>query len=551
MSIVPAVAEARPLLPAEGAKLTHRRAAVLASVLVVLGIANISSTAFSLWSIWTTNALKSIGMFIPLVSLVLILRVWRRQGWQMQGTWWGLVVLVATAAVVHLSNQAVMIFVFSPKWFVGIPPYSLVAFGYVSGAVLLFGGTRLYRAALFPIILIWFVDPIPHIFNVFVDLPLQRASAHVARAFAIALGQKLTPDQLHLMFTPKFGMFIAPGCNGIRGASTMGFIALIAGYLYRFRWRAHALVVAGAVLLGYVFNFARLCTLVLYYLVALRVTWLQSRATMGDYIIGGCLFLVATVLLFYAIQRLGEEPGQVKPMDETVEPSTLKPGQSLSLRLIAMLIFVAVGVVGVARAYAQGRTYMAQEKADATAMGRFPEHIGPYTLVRMWNENYYTGPLIYHWAEYAPADGGAHISLGISPSLGAHDTLVCHSARGEDPFWTGQMTIPMAGNVPVNFSGSFFNSGVTQYLEATTLCDKGSCGEFSSDRTHFGFVYSKPDPKTIFMQDPARPIPILIRAETLDTTLPADVARAQLTADIHTFLATVDLKSLTRPYRHD
>ncbi len=549
--MIPAVAEARPLLTAEGAELTHRRVAVCASILVILGVANISSTASALWSIWTTNALKSIGMFIPLVSLVLILRVWRRQRWQMQGTWWGLVVLVVTAIVVHLSTQAVLIFTFSPKWFVGIPPYSLVAFGYVSGAVLLFGGTRLYRAALFPIILISFVDPIPHIFNVFVDLPLQRASAHVARAFAIALGQKLTPDQMRLMFTPKFGMFIAPGCNGIRGASTMGFIALIAGYLYRFRWRAHALVVVGAVLLGYVFNFARLCTLVLYYLVALRVTWLQTRATMGDYIIGGCLFLVATVLLFYAIQRLGEEPGQVKPDDEMVAPSPLKPGPALFLRLIAMVIFVAVGVVGVARAYANGRAHVAEEKADATAMGQFPQHVGSYTLVRLWNENYYTGPLIYHWAEYAPADGGAHISLGISPVLGAHDTLICHTARGEEPLWAGQIAIPMAGGVLVDFSGSFFNSGATQYLEVNTICNGASCGEYSRDHSHFGFVYSKPEPQSIFTQDPARPIPILIRAETIDTTLPADVARTQLTADIRTFLASVDLKGMTQPYRHE
>ena len=57
----------------------------------------------------------------------------------------------------------------------------------------------------------------------------------------------------------------------------MGFIALIAGYVYRFRWYAHAAVVAGAVLLGYVFNFVRLCILVLYYLVALHFTSLQNR----------------------------------------------------------------------------------------------------------------------------------------------------------------------------------------------------------------------------------------------------------------------------------
>ena len=111
------------------------------------------------------------------------------------------------------------------------------------------------------------------------------------------------------------------------------------------------------------------------------------------------------------------------------------------------------------------------------------------------------------------------------------------------------MTIPTAGNVPINFSGSFFGNSVVQYLEATTLCNGTSCGEYSTDRAHFGFVYSKPDPQSLLTQDPARPIPILLHAETSNTTLPADDARAQLATALRTFLASVDLDGLTRPYR--
>src|ERR1039458_6785708 len=99
-------------------------------------------------------------------------------------------------------------------------------------------------------------------------------------------------------------MFIAPGCNGIRGSITMGFIALIAGYVYRFRWYANALVVLGAILLAYVFNLARLCMLVLYYIVALHFPSLQDKAENADYVIGAALFLVATLLLFTVIHRL-------------------------------------------------------------------------------------------------------------------------------------------------------------------------------------------------------------------------------------------------------
>src|SRR5580692_2133956 len=341
MSTFPAAAEIGPFRAAEAADFSVPQAVGLATVVAVLGLSTIWSTMNVLWAMWMGDALKSIGMLIPLVSFVLILRVWRSLGWEMDGSWWGLVILVVTAVVVHIRNQSILIFVLSPQWSIYMPPHSLVAFAYGTGVVLLFGGTRLFRAALFPLILLWFVNPIPHIFNVFVDLPLQRVSAHVARGFAIALGQPLSSDQMRLMFTPQFGMFIAPGCNGIRGAVTMGFIALIAGYVYRFRWYAHAGVVLCAVLLGYVFNFARLCILVLYYLVALHFTSLRSKAEMGDYIIGAALFLLGTFLLFAVVRRLSESPGQIKPpaMRST---TSVKPATSASFyaRFAAMLALV-------------------------------------------------------------------------------------------------------------------------------------------------------------------------------------------------------------------
>jgi exosortase J len=553
MSTFPAAAEVSSLRSNGLAGFSASRAAGLAAVLAVLGLSTIWSTMNALWSMWTTDALKSIGMFIPLVSFVLILRAWRSLGWEMEGSWWGLVILIVTAAVVHVRDQAILVFVFSPQWSIYVPPHSLVVFAYGAGVVLLFGGTRLFRAALFPLVLLWFVNPIPHIFNVFVDLPLQRVSAHVARAFAMSLGQPLSPDQLRLMFTPQFGMFIAPGCNGIRGAVTMGFIALVAGYVYRFRWYAQAIVVVAAVLLGYIFNFVRLCTLVLYYLVALHFTSLQNKAEMGDYIIGGCLFLLATFLLFSVVRRLNESPGQIKPPAMNSLPVTgPQGGSSFSIRFAAMLVLVLFSGYGVARAYVleHSASNVSQAKMDQNAPGQFPGRIGSYTLSRTWNENLFTGPLVFHWAEYVPDDGGTHISLGISPVLGSHDTLICHSARGEDPLWRDQITMSTAGNVPINFSGSFFNDGATQYLEATTICNNGSCGEYSSDRAHFGLVYSKPSTTALFSQDPQRPIPILIKAETINTTLPVEVARQQMIAAVRSFLTSADLAGLTQPYRH-
>ena len=230
----------------DGAGIRLPRAAAAAAALTVLGVVGVLSTGYFLWALWVNDPLKSIGGFVPLVSLVLILRAWRSIGWEMDGSWWGLLILAATMALVHIRDHAILELVLGPSWSIFLPPHSLVAFAYAAGAVLLFGGTRLFRAALFPVVLMWFVNPVPHVFTLWIDLPLQHVSAHIARSFAMALGQKLSPDQLRLMFTPEFGMFIAPGCDGIRGAITMGFLALVAGYVYRFRPRVLVAVVACA-----------------------------------------------------------------------------------------------------------------------------------------------------------------------------------------------------------------------------------------------------------------------------------------------------------------
>jgi exosortase J len=529
-------------------RVTPARAAAIAGVLSVVGLFAIYSTDNALWKMWTTDPLKSIGALLPIVSLLLIARAWRSLGWETQGTWWGLVILAATVALVHLRDQAILELVLSPSWSIFLPPHSLIALAYTVGAVLLFGGLRLLRAALFPVVLTWFVDPVPHFFNRFIDLPLQHASAVIARSFAHGLGQPLTPDQLRLMFTPQFGMFIAPGCNGIRGAVTMGFIALIAGYLYQFRRRNWILVTAAAVLLGYVFNFLRLCLLVIYYVIALHVHWLQSRAAMGDYILGACLFFAATILLFTLVPRWNPRHDLRLPALPAQRGTTRRiVANSFIARCCAFTLLIVLGSISYARAIlSTPRSITALN--DSKALGLFPKRVGDYTLQRKWNERLLTGPVVFYWADYAPAGGGPVVSVGLSPVLGAHDTLICHSARGDDWIWHGNLDLPTA-TVPTSFSGSLFNDGARQYLEATTVCTGTTCGQYSSNRRHLGFIYSRPDTRILLAQSPSRPIPILLRTETLDAALAPEEARAQLTDSLRHFLAGANLAEFTQPYR--
>ena len=537
-------------LPTAGFRgLTPIQFAALAVTLAVLGLSTIWPALLTLWGMWTSDALKSIGMVIPLVSLVLILRAWRPLGWQAEGTWWGLPILMIAMAAGQLQQRALLLFVISPHWVTALLPPSLILLAYGSGIVLLIGGIRLFRAALFPILLLWFANPVPHVFSLLVDLPLQTASAHIARAFAMHLGQPLTPDHLRLMFTPEFGMFIAPGCNGIRGSITMGFIALIAGYLYRFRWYATGLVVVGAILLGYVFNLARLCLLVLYYLVALHFTSLQNKAENADYLIGAALFLVATFLLFTVIHRLRDATNRPAPEVVSSESSGSDPAARgiRYAQLATMAAIALVGCTGLSRIVAE--SYSSRNRiADAAAVQQFPAQLGSYTLVRSWSESLSTGPIVYQWAQYAPAGQGRSVSIGVSPLLDWHDPIICHAIRDEHPLWQGQLTIATADAVPINFSSALYNDGVTQFLEVSTQCSNNApCGDYATERTHFGFVYSRLDPKALLNEDGQRSIPVLVRAETADS-IPADIARQQLTRDVTAFLASVKLDALAQPY---
>jgi exosortase J len=328
----------------------------------------------------------------------------------------------------------------------------------------------------------------------------------------------------------------------------MGMIALVAGSLYRFKLRAWVGVVGCAVLLGYVFNLVRLCALVVYYIFALHAplarAWWQAHAAMADYVIGACLFFVAGALLVEVVRRFGVSGGMMWP-PLVVESAGDGPApRGFGWRYVAFLAVLVLGSVSYVRALAAPH---AAPLDEAVVNARFPRQVGAYTLVRQWDETLLNGPRIFHWLEYEDA-AGERVSVGVSPVLGAHDTLICHAARGEDWLWHGALTLPTRAG-PTQLSGSLFNDGTHEYLEAATVCSGESCGQYTSERRHFGFVFSKPDTTRLLTASPGRPIPVLIHAEVADAATAPELARVQLTGVLGGFLAEVDLAEFTRAYR--
>jgi exosortase J len=140
------------------------------------------------------------------------------------------------------------------------------------------------------------------------------------------------------------------------------------------------------------------------------------------------------------------------------------------------------------------------------------------------------------------------VSLGISPALGAHDTLICHAARGEEWLWHGPLQLQTPSGV-TSLSASLFNNGATQYLEAASICTAVACSQSSTERRHIGFIYSRPAAHDLLTQNPERPVPILLRVETPEASLRPAVARSLLTQSLANFLSGADLVQIAKRLR--
>ena len=255
------------------------------------------------------DPLRSVGLLIPPVSLWLACRQWTWRDWQDGGSWWGLG-LVACAFVLSILRMQMT----HARLMYGevMLPITLVPLGvllclYCSGAVLLFGGGTAWSKARFPLLLLLLVNPVPQAFQNLVDLPLQSIAAEVTRNFAHALKVPVDGDALTMMFSPQLGIFIAPGCDGMRGATTLGLLALVSGHLCRLPWQRWLVFVICSVLLAYLLNLMRLCGVIVYYWLVLHFPQLRADGATVDYFIGGTLFFLAAVFLV-RVPRLGLKP---------------------------------------------------------------------------------------------------------------------------------------------------------------------------------------------------------------------------------------------------
>lgn len=513
-------------------------------LLAALSVLALCSALLSLWQVWATDPLQSIGLLIVPLSLGLTFRAWRQTGGQLRGTWWGLLPVALGLLIANFQQ----VFASSLRWdlidvdLVG-PKVALYLF--VSGIVILFAGFRVWRLAWFPLLLLLCARPVPSFASRYLDLPLQNLSAHIARSFATLIGFPPTSKELlRLMFTPSFGMFIAPGCDGVRGAATLGYFALITGYLKKVsipRWIAY---VTGAVFLGYLFNLFRLCALVLYYRLALGHPRFEQIAKQADYAIGGCLFLFAVLLFLWVAFRNDEKATAVRTIAaHPSAPRTMRP-RTVAFALLALL-FAVPGVNAIRNhRITLASAVIAGSPRAASLDALLPQKFGAYTLTRISQET---------TDNQVKVESGAYV--GVSPDeiiLGVwvpptphtiHQSLM---VRGEDPFMRADKSFLTAQNRSILFDTALYSDGVTDTFAGNVYCTLSEC------------VPSQPSPKldlqfilnpTAFEKSGGRAVSIFFRIDSPHTTAAASAVYQDLEERAQHFLLGVDFGELSRRFQ--
>jgi len=345
------------------------------------------------------------------------------------------------------------------------------------------------------------------------------------------------------MFSPNFGMFIAPGCNGIRGGLTMGYLALVLGHLFNLKVWVRAALTTYALVLGYLFNLIRLCLLVLYYWLGIRIEILQPHAGLADYLIGGVLFGLAALFFFQIIKR------STKRRDVPTTRVSTHSFELSSQEFWRRLLVSSVVLLIAASPYAYAKLFSSTVIGTADS-ALFPQNVGPYRLARTWRELDNTNHLLYVWSQYVnPIHKGSEIEVGLWFPSRVHYPLWCHLAFGEKPQWSAVETIKSRDGKASTFQFSSYQYEDTDLVEASTICSVDGCYENGIIPSHRGLSYRTAGLKNFLLQSFSPSRALLLRKKVAGLpSLPQDL-KPQAVDELETFITTLnssDFKTLRR-----
>ena len=183
---------------------------------------------------WMNDSDMGHGFFVPLVSGYI---VWQRREELLAMTpkpnWWGLVVVIVGCLEALVGTLGVELFTSRTAMVVTL-----------IGAVWLLGGTQILRKLAFPLILLFFMVPIPTVVYNKLTFPLQILASRLATA-ALTVVDIPVLREGNILELPARRISVVEACSGIRSLLSLTFLSLIYGYFFERRtWVRAALFLA-------------------------------------------------------------------------------------------------------------------------------------------------------------------------------------------------------------------------------------------------------------------------------------------------------------------
>jgi exosortase len=213
MDVTPAVTEGSP-----------RQSQYLFGFLIIglISLVSYASVAFKLVHDWSGNPNYSHGFFVPLFAAFV---VWQKRETisriPVNASWWGLVVCAVSFLLLIVGTLGAELF---------LGRISLLT--QVAGLIVLFWGTKHFRALLFPWALLGLAIPIPAIIFNQVTLPLQLFASDVAASLLSIFGVPVLKDG-NIIHLPSTTLEVVTACSGIRSLVSLIALAIFYGYMKR------------------------------------------------------------------------------------------------------------------------------------------------------------------------------------------------------------------------------------------------------------------------------------------------------------------------------
>ncbi len=172
---------------------------------------------------------------------------------------------------------------------------ALSVFIFINGSFLLVYGLKSYRAALFPLLFLVFIIPMPTVLMESMITFLQVGSTEFTNLLFTASGIPFVRDGF-VFHLPNLSVEVAKQCSGIRSAMAIFIVAVLAGYMFLKSTRKIIFLVICAVLVAMLKNGIRILTL------SLLGNYVDPRILQSDlHREGGIPFFIVALLLMAPI----------------------------------------------------------------------------------------------------------------------------------------------------------------------------------------------------------------------------------------------------------